>query len=319
VLSVRSVLERQGTLLDTFRPSCKSDRMKRWTMTFGAALFVTAFVTAQRQIPAELQALADMERAFAKAAVSKGIRDSFLEYFDDEAIAFSPAPTSAKARLRARPSRPFTEHELTWEPRTGDVAGSGELGWLTGPSTFIDRTDPKAPLHYGNYLSVWRRQPGGAWRVFIDVGVDAPEPVQFPPGFTRLPFGPRYTRTEEKTAPSASLLSADRALNDRIATAGAADAYVAVMTDASRLHRRGFMPSIGRSAAQKWMAQHATSMTASTGAANAARSADLGYSYGTYQVSGTKPENGGYVRVWTRDAAGKWFVVADVTQRIPNP
>jgi hypothetical protein len=49
------------------------------------------------------------------------------------------------------------------------------------------------------------------------------------------------------------------------------------MTDASRLHRRGFMPSIGRSAAQKWMAQHATSMTASTGAADAARSADLGY------------------------------------------
>ena len=196
---------------------------------------------------------------------------------------------------------------------------SGELGWLTGPSTFIDRTDPKAPPHYGNYLSVWRRQPGGAWRVFIDVGVDAPEPVQFPPGLTRLPFGPRYTGPEEKTAPAASLLSADRALNDRIATAGAADAYAAVMTDASRLHRRGFMPSIGRSAAQKWMAQHATSMTASTGAADAARSADLGYSYGTYQVSGTKPENGAYVRVWTRDAAGKWFVVADVTQRIPNP
>jgi hypothetical protein len=166
---------------------------------------------------------------------------------------------------------------------------------------------------------VWRRQPGGAWRVFIDVGADAPEPVQFPPGFTRLPFGSRYARTEDKTASAASLVSADRALNDRIATAGAADAYAGVMTDASRLHRNGFIPSIGRTAARKWMAQHAVSMTASTGAADAARSADLGYSYGTYGLSGTKPESGAYVRIWTRDAAGKWFVVADVTQRIPNP
>jgi ketosteroid isomerase-like protein len=294
--------------------------MTRWTMAVGGALFVAALVRAQPQMPAELQALADTERAFAQAAVSKGIRDSFLEYFDDEAIAFGPEPASAKARLRAGPSRPFTEHELTWEPRTGDVAASGELGWLTGPSTFTDRTDPKAKPHHGNYLSVWRRQPSGVWRVLIDVGSDPPQPVQFPPGFTRFPFGPRYARTDEKTAPAASLLSADRALNDRIPAAGAAVAYSEVMTGASRLHRRGFMPSIGRSAAEKWMARNAASMTASTGAADAARSADLGYSYGTYSVSGAKPESGAYVRVWTRDAAGKWFVVADVTQaRIANP
>ncbi len=290
--------------------------MKRLTMALGAALFVTAFVTAQQQIPAELQALADKERAFAKAAVGKGIHDSFLEYFDDEAIAFNPAPTPAKARLRARPGRPFSEHELTWEPRTGDVAASGELGWLTGPSTFIDRTDPKGQPHYGNYLSVWRRQPGGPWRVLIDIGSDPPGPVQFPPGFTRFPFGPRYARTEEKTPPAASLLSADRALNGRIEAAGAADAYAEVLTDASRLHRSGLMPSIGRRAGEKWMSPSAASMTASTGAADAARSGDLGYSYGTYQVSGSKSESGAYVRVWTRDAAGKWFVVADVTQAV---
>ena len=196
------------------------------------------------------------------------------------------------------------------------MAASGELGWLTGPSTFTDRTDPKGQPRYGNYLSVWRRQPGGTWRVLIDVGADAPQPVPFQPGFTRLPFGPRYARTEEKTASAASLLAADRALNDRIAAAGAAAAYADAMTDGSRLHRRGFVPPIGRSAAEIWIAQHAASMTAATGAADAARSADLGYSYGTYKVGGTKPETGAYVRVWTRDAAGKWFVVADVTQPV---
>ena len=46
-------------------------------------------------------------------------------------------------------------------------------------------------------------------------------------------------------------------------------------------------------------------MTASTGAADAARSGDLGYSYGTYDVKAAKPQHGAYVRVWQRDASGK--------------
>ena len=57
----------------------------------------------------------------------KGIRDSFLEVLCGRCIAFNPAPISAKERLRSRPARPFSDHELRWEPRTGDIAVSGEL------------------------------------------------------------------------------------------------------------------------------------------------------------------------------------------------
>ena len=160
------------------------------------------------------------------------------------------------------------EHELTWEPRTGDVAASGELGWLTGPSTFIDRTDPKAQPRYGNYLSVWRRQPGGAWRVFIDVGADAPQPVPFAPGFTRFPFGARYARTEDKTASAASLLvgrpRAQRPSRNgrrRRGVRRGADRGVASSSPRIRAVRSD------AAAAEKWIAQNAASMTASTGAA----------------------------------------------------
>jgi ketosteroid isomerase-like protein len=283
------------------------------------ALFVCAFATAlidaQDQISTELQALADTERAFAQAATQKGIRDSFLEYFADDAIAFNPAPISAKERLRSRPARPFSDYELRWEPRTGDIAVSGELGWLTGPSTFIDHTKPNATPQHGNYLSVWRRQPDGAWRVFIDIGSEPPQPVPFEPGFTRFPFGARYAGREAKTASAAALLAADKALNAQIAAAGSAEAYGEVTTGASRLHRSGFMPPIGAAAIRSWMKENAASMTASTGAADTARSGDLGYSYGTYDVKAAQPQHGAYVRVWQRDAAGKWLVVADVVQK----
>src|SRR5215208_3551742 len=119
--------------------------------TLAATALLSSFLLVPRQeIPPALQSMADTERAFAEACTRKGIRDSFLEYFADDAIAFNPAPVSAKERLRARPGRPFSEAELRWEPRTGDVAASGEMGWLTGPSTFIDRTEKNPRPQPGN-------------------------------------------------------------------------------------------------------------------------------------------------------------------------
>lgn len=289
--------------------------MKRAIAAAAAGLLVTAFVAAQNSVSRELDALVDTERAFAQAATEKGIRDSFLEYFAEDSIAFNPAPISAADRLRTRPARPFSDYELRWEPRTGDIAASGELGWLTGPSTFIDHTNPNAKPQYGNYLSVWRRQADGRWRVYIDIGSEPPQPVSFPPGFTRFPFRSRYAGGETKTASAAALLVADKDLNAQMAAGGSAEAYAAVTTGASRLHRSGFMPPTGASAIRSWMKEHTPGMTASTGAADVARSGDLGYSYGTYDVKGAQPQHGAYVRVWQRDAVRKWLVVADVVQQ----
>src|SRR5262245_20452400 len=76
-------------------------------------------------LPPALAAMADTERAFAQAATVKGWRDAFLDFFADDAISFGPDVMSAKDGLRKLPSQPFSERELVWEPRTGDVAASG--------------------------------------------------------------------------------------------------------------------------------------------------------------------------------------------------
>jgi ketosteroid isomerase-like protein len=281
-----------------------------------AAILSVLFVrilTAQSGVSPALQTLVDAERGFAQAATEKGIRDSFLEYFAEDAIAFDPAPTSATARLRGRPSRPFSEAELRWEPRTGDVAASGDMGWLTGPSTFIDHTTAGSKPQPGNYLSVWRRQADGRWRVFIDVGSQPPQAVTFAPGFTPVDFPARYQGGEAQAAAAASLLAADRDLNARIQVDAAA-AYAGLTIAVSRLHRNGYMPSVGRERIRAWMEQHGKGITASTGAADCARSGDLGYSYGVLDVAGEKPTRAAYVRVWQRNASGQWLVVADVMQ-----
>jgi ketosteroid isomerase-like protein len=250
-----------------------------------AALFLTAGVAGQEAIPPALQVMADTEREFASAAKVKGVRDAFLEFFADDAISFGPTPIPAKERLLKRPSQPFSVEELVWEPRTGDVAASGELGWLTGPSTFINHGAQDKTPRYGNYLSVWRRYADGRWRVFIDVGVAAKQPVTFTPGFTRIPFGQRYAGKDGKQAAGESLQAADRELDTRIGSEGASRAYAGYLSSGSRLHRGGVGPIVGSDAIVEWLGRNVPAMSATPGAAEAAGAGDLGYSYGTYELT----------------------------------
>lgn len=288
--------------------------MRRFVLV-GGLFLVTALVTAQEAMPPALMAMADAEREFAKTATVKGWRDAFLDFFADDAVAFAPEVILAKDRLKKQPSVPFSEAELLWEPRTGDVAASGELGWLTGPSTSIDHTKPEAKPRYGCYLSVWRKQPDGRWRVFIDVGVGGPEAVPFAPGFNRVAFDRRYVGTgDEKEAAGKTLADADRDLNDQIASKGIPLALGARMTPASRLHRPGTTPRVGREESVKWLEANATTGSATNTAFEAAKSGDVGYSYGRFEVTGEKPAKGVYVRLWSRDVDGKWWLIADVAQ-----
>jgi len=289
--------------------------MRKWFSCL--VLAVSAFIVAgqtQEQIPADLAAMADTERAFAKAATVKGWRDAFLEFFADAAIAFVPEVTSAKDRLRKQPDTPFSVFELVWEPRTGDVASSGDIGWLTGPSTSINHTSPDKKPRYGCYLSVWRKQPDGTWRVFIDVGADSPEPVPFAPGFNRIALPSRYAGKDDPAKAKQLLAAADVDLNTQMPTVGVAKAFAVALTPAARLHRQGYVPIVGSEAIASWLGQHSSSGTASQKDAHVASAGDFGFTHGMFEVSAPTPMKGVYVRLWSRDAAGKWWLVVDVAQ-----
>jgi ketosteroid isomerase-like protein len=277
-------------------------------------VLAAAVIPIQSDIPMPLAAMAQTEREFAKAATVLGWRDAFLEYFADDAIAFSPGVVPAKDGLRKQPSTPFSIAELVWEPRTGDVAASGDLGWLTGPSTSINRKPAEPVTRYGCYLSVWRKQADGKWRVFIDVGANSPEPVAFPTGFTRTTLPNPYKGSESTAAATASLIDADRSLNDDIAAQSFARAFETRLASAARLHRPGSVPQTGREAVVRWLGLNAISATAKDAGAEAASSGDFGYTHGTFDVKEPKPLTGAYIRLWNRDASGKWWLMVDVAK-----
>lgn len=63
---------------------------------------------------------------------------------------------------------------LTWDPIYAEVAASGDLGYTVGRYSTTIGTGDTTRTEEGTYLTVWRRQPDGRWKVQADIGNAAP-------------------------------------------------------------------------------------------------------------------------------------------------
>jgi ketosteroid isomerase-like protein len=220
----------------------------------------------------------------------------------------------AKELFRKLPDPPKNV-QLIWEPRYGDIAASGDLGYLTGPVRRINPAVNGGRPQPSIYASVWKRQADGSFRVIMDMGVPTPAPVTFPPGFTRASQAERYTRTT--TVPSAvkSLRDTDAALTNALRR-GQSDAYRGHLADGARLHRPGVMPIVGEQAIVAWLTGQPRYASGESKFADTSTAGDLGYTYGTYALDGNQASRGFYVRVWSRGGDGVWRVALDVLQPV---
>lgn len=265
----------------------------------------------QRRLPEALTQMIDAERAFAARALVVGWKQSFLEYFAEDAVGFDGEAGLAKEQIAKSPDPP-ADLQLIWEPRYGDVAASGDLGFLTGPVRNVRKSRDNGRPRHSNYASIWKRQRDGSFKVVMDFGVNTPGPVQFATGFTRAP-GSRFSGDYDDTTPPLS--AADGVLNAGLRT-GQADAYRGRLAPGVRFHRQNVMPVVGDRAALRWLATQPAYSVIDSRFAEAARSGDLGYTWGSYVVGPAKKptQQGFYIRVWQRERNGQWHVVLDALQ-----
>src|SRR5256714_671348 len=259
-------------------------------------------------------ALTDMmrtEQRFAARALVVGWKQAFLEYFADSAVAFNGDQTEpAKDQLRRQPDPP-KDRRLIWEPRYGDIASSGDLGYLTGPVRRIVPGQNHGQPFHSLYASVWKRQADGSFKVVMDMGVPTPGPVTFADGFTAAKRADVYAGTTSPDAAIKSLKDTDAALTNA-ARGGQADAYRGHLAQDVRFHRPDVMPIVGQDAALMWLASQPGYLSGETKHAETSMAGDLGYTYGTYALKGNQASHGFYVRVWTRGRDGVWRVALDV-------
>ncbi|MCB0466145.1 MAG: nuclear transport factor 2 family protein [Aequorivita sp.] len=61
---------------------------------------------------------------------------------------------------------------ITWHPVNGEVAKSGELGYTWGDWQFKTQDT----TYYGNYVTIWKKQADGNWKMCLDGGNNTPNP-----------------------------------------------------------------------------------------------------------------------------------------------
>ncbi len=271
--------------------------------------------TVDRQ--AALNAVVAAEKAFAKAAATKGTRAAFLDYLAEDSVVLVPRPLPGRATWEGRPVRPSL---LAWFPVAADVSLAGDFGYTTGPWELRPKGKGDTNVLHGFYTTFWRKQADGSYKVLLDGGISCPAP---PASATQVKIGKAVPakaenppRVEESRG-KYTLLAADRAFAKAAASRGTAAAYADFLADDSRLHREGALPVVSKAKILESLKTQAPKMAWAPVQARIASSGDLGYSLGDETVGA---EQGVYLRIWKKQADDSWRVVLDLfTPAPPEP
>jgi ketosteroid isomerase-like protein len=270
---------------------------------------------------ADWRSIVEAERAFSRASVEKGTRAAFIENLADDSILFRPQPVNGKRWMEEHPAPAGL---LTWQPIFADVSSAGDMGYTTGPWEFRkERLDDK-PVAHGQYVTVWKKQANGVWKVAIDLGIGNPAPAAAPPAETQSPASNQPVKTRklltDLEAERSALTRLETDFAKRVAEKKTLDAFISYLADDVRLFRMNAFPAVGREATRSLLAVNPGLLGWKPLRADVARSNDLGYTYGTYEFKAADEkasEKGNYLRIWKRQRQGEWKVVLDILSPIP--
>ncbi len=256
----------------------------------------------------DLQKLVDTEHAFARAA-EKGTKSAFLAYLTDDAVVFVPDQTNGKAFWTARGD---TSSLLSWAPNYADISANGIMGYTTGNWEFRAKGKGDAPSAFGDFITVWLRQPSGRYKFVIDIGVSHDKPAK---------YSSEWVTTEDKTSDAnernSSAVETANGFFDFAAKKGLAKAYEVFAAPEIRMYREGKFPIIGKNAAIAAIKNQSGTVTPAK-RSTLLGSANIAYTNNTYTVArdGKVTEKGNFLQIW-KLRAGKWQIVLDIFKALP--
>jgi ketosteroid isomerase-like protein len=275
-----------------------------WLIALGAA---GALVRAES--PAEaVKALVDAERKFFQTGQEKGTRAAFLEFLAPDGIVFRPGPVNGQEVWSKRTE---TGLDLVWEPVFASIAESADFGYDTGPSKWRAKKSDEKFSGFGHFISIWKKQKDGSWKVALDCGIENLEPNS--KDTLRL-----VTPTNDARGTLKSLVEAQTAF---IATAKLdfTKAFREFGSDEARLYRNGSFPTVGKEAGAKLLGSEQAGVAMEIMKSDMSRSGDLAYDYGGYSDTRAQPAVAGhFLQIWQTDATGAWKLVLDWQQALPT-
>ena len=126
-------------------------------------------------LEAERTLLLETDRALAEAhSTSDTPLDTVFASFADDVRVLAPdipiaqgweASRAVFAKLEALPG-----YSLKWSPTLANVGGAADLGYTIGTYHMkLPDSDGNLVEIDGKYLSLWKRQPDGNWKIAVDM------------------------------------------------------------------------------------------------------------------------------------------------------
>jgi len=275
-------------------------------------LFLAGLVLAIQTVGAEtaldsVRAMVDAEKKFYQTGQEQGTRAAFLAFLADDGIVFRPGPVNGKEVWSKRQE---TGLDLVWEPTFAVMARSGDFGFDTGPSKWRGKKSDQKFTGFGHFVSVWKKQKDGSWKVALDCGIED----------TKSDVKPPLKLVTPKDRGQGTLESLQQTQSAFIATAGLdfTKAFRQFGSDDVRLYRDGSFPTVGKKAGVELLGSEQAGVTMEIMKTDMSSSCDLAYSYGSCSDKRTQPgRSGHFLQIWQIDASGTWKLVLDWQQALP--
>jgi ketosteroid isomerase-like protein len=255
----------------------------------------------------QLDNLIQAERDFAQLSMSQGIRPAFLANLGEDSIIFRPTAVPGRQWFESNP--PATS-QLNWAPEYADISSAGDLGYTTG-SWERRQAGQRAPSSFGHYVTLWRKQADGKWKVELDTGISHAA-VQLSKS-VESPQIDRYVESPRSANEIEAARSAVAGIEKGLASSP--QAILPLLASDARLYRDGMLPVIGQNAIRKTLAGAGGSFTRKLAKVEVSNRADLAYSYGTADLQPADPskpvETSNFVRIWKKSGRS-WKVVLDL-------
>ncbi len=120
--------------------------------------------------------LYDLEARFAKDVLEQG-GAGFAAWFADDGVALGngTAPLIGKVAIAKSANWSPQNYQLTWTPTDAMMGPSGDMGYTWGHYEGRSKDANGNPvLTSGRYITMWRKEPDGSWKVVLDAGANEP-------------------------------------------------------------------------------------------------------------------------------------------------
>ena len=120
--------------------------------------------------------LFDLDAKFARDVRERG-GVAFADWFAEDGVALNngQAPLIGLVAIAKSANWDPKVYQLTWTPTDAQMGPSGDMGYTWGHFEGHSKDAAGNPVTTsGRYITVWRRQANGTWKVALDAGANEP-------------------------------------------------------------------------------------------------------------------------------------------------